>query len=139
VRQGRKRAPSPFRRDATTEKRFNFLTNNFRLSALTVAQLYQSRWTIEVFFKWIKQHLRIQSFYGYSENAIKTQISAAICVYVLVALAKKRLGIETSLYTFLQVIGLTLFEKTPILTGLEQARSRVPLPPAANQLNLFDI
>lgn len=135
--------PAPLRRvgywDATTDKRFIFLTNNFRLSALTVAQLYQSRWSIEVFFKWIKQHLRIQSFYGYSENAIKTQIWAAICVYVLVALAKKRLGIETSLYTFLQVIGLTLFEKTPILTGFEQARSRIPPPPAANQLNLFDI
>ena len=101
--------------DAATDKRFTFLTNNFLLPAFTIAQLYRSRWNIEVFFKWIKQHLRIKSFYGNSENAVKTQIWIAIGVYVLVAIAKKRLQIDASLYSFLQVVGVTAFEKSPIL------------------------
>jgi len=110
--------------DVTTGKRFTFLTNNFLLPALTIAQLYQSRWNIEVFFKWIKQHLRIKSFLGNSENAIKTQLWIAVSVYVLVAIAKKTLSVDTSLYTFLQVVGFTLFEKSPILQVFDDASSR---------------
>ncbi len=101
--------------DVTTRKRFQFLTNNFTLPALTIAQIYKSRWQIELFFKWIKQHLRIKAFYGTSENAVKTQISIAVSVYVLVAIIRKRLGLETSLYQILQILSVTLFEKTPIL------------------------
>jgi hypothetical protein len=123
--------------DAPTDKRFTFLTNNFLLPALTIAQLYQSRWNIEIFFKWIKQHLRIKTFYGNSENAVKTQIWIAIGVYVLVAIAKKVLEIDTSLYSFLQVVGLTVFEKSPILEVFENASSRILPPDLANQLNLF--
>ena len=111
---------------------------NFLLPALTIAQLYQSRWTIEVFFKWIKQHLRIKSFLGNSENAIKTQIWIAISVYLLVAIAKKTLSVEASLYTFLQVVGLTAFERMPILQVFQRANSQVELEPHSNQLNLFD-
>jgi hypothetical protein len=124
--------------DAVSAKRFTFLTNNFLLPALTIAHLYQRRWNIEVFFKWIKQYLRIKSFYGYSENAVKTQIWTAVCVYVLVAIAKKTLGIETSLYTFLQVLGVTAFEKTPILQVLEGYPSQNATTLPANQLNLFE-
>ena len=123
--------------DAATVRRFRFLTNNFKLPALTVAKLYQCRWNIEVFFKWIKQHLRIKTFYGNSENAIKTQIWTAVCVYLLVALAKKKLGIEVSLYSFLQVVGITVFEKSPILQVLENADRTTESDPDPNQLNLF--
>jgi hypothetical protein len=125
-------------RDLTTNKRFVFLTNNFLLPALTVAQLYQNRWSIEVFFKWIKQHLRIKSFLGNSSNAVKTQIWIAVSVYVLVAIARKNLGIQVSLYTFLQVIGLTAFEKVPILQVFERAVFQTKSMPDSNQLNLFD-
>lgn len=133
--------PAPLRRvsfrDPATGKRFIFLTNNFLLPALTIAQLYQSRWTIEVFFKWIKQHLRIKSFFGNSPNAIKTQIWSAVSVYVLMAIAKKKLGVKATLYTFLQVVGLTLFEKMPILQVFEQHNSQLEETPDANQLSLF--
>jgi len=109
--------PDPLRRisyfDAETNKRFKFLTNNFALPALTIARIYKSRWQIELFFKWIKQHLRIKQFYGTSENAVKTQIWIAVSVYVLVAIARKRLGLEASLYQILQILSGTLFEKTP--------------------------
>lgn len=109
--------PDPLRRisyfDAETNKRFKFLTNNFALPALTIARIYKSRWQIELFFKWIKQHLRIKQFYGTSENAVKTQIWIAVSVYVLVAIARKRLGLEASLYQILQILSVTLFEKTP--------------------------
>jgi hypothetical protein len=125
--------------DATTDKRFTFLTNNFLLPALTIAQLYQSRWNIEVFFKWIKQHLRIKSFFGNSENAIKTQLWIAVSVYVLVAIAKKTLRVETSLYTFLQVVGFIIFEKVPILQVFDDATSRYPIAHPTNQLILFEI
>ena len=125
-------------RDLTSGKRFVFLTNNFLLAALTIAQLYQNRWSIEVFFKWIKQHLRIKRFLGNSANAIKTQIWIAVCVYVLVAVAKKTLGVKASLYTFLQVVGLTVFEKTPILQVLEQHHEQFEDTAAANQLELFN-
>jgi hypothetical protein len=125
--------------DAATKKRFTFLTNNFLLPATTIAQLYQSRWNIEIFFKWIKQHLRIKTFYGNSQNAVKTQIWIAIGVYVLVAIARKLLNIDASLYSFLQVVGLTAFEKTPIKQVFESAGSQNPAPDPANQLSLFGI
>src|SRR5206468_6299920 len=91
-----------------------FLTNNFELPARTVADLYRCRWQIELFFKWIKQHLRIKSFFGNTENAVKTQIWIAVCVYVLIAIVKKRLALEASLYTILQMLSVTAFEKTPL-------------------------
>ena len=108
----------------TTRKRFKFLTNNFALPALTIAQIYKSRWQVELFFKWIKQHLRIKAFYGTSENAVKTQIWIAVSVYVLVAIVRKRLGLEASLYQILQILSLTLFEKTPILQALQASDSQ---------------
>ena len=102
------------RRDEENDKRLGFFTNNFELPALTIAQLYKCRWQVELFFKWIKQHLRIKAFFGTNENAVKTQIWIAISVYVLVAIVKKRLGVAASLYTILQILSLTLFEKTPL-------------------------
>ena len=125
-------------RDLTSNKRFVFLTNNFLLPALTIAQLYQNRWSIEVFFKWIKQHLRIKSFLGNSSNAIKTQLWIAVSVYVLVAIAQKTLGVNASLYTFLQVLGLTAFEKMPILQVFEHSSIEMEVDPDPNQMNLFD-
>lgn len=107
-------------RDPQTGKRFVFLTNNFTEPALTIAQLYRCRWQIELFFKWIKQHLRIKAFYGTSENAVRIQVWIALAVYVLVAILKKRYGLSASLYTILQILSLTLFEKTPILQVLAQ-------------------
>ncbi len=111
--------------DAETSKRLKFLTNNFALPAQTIAQIYKPRWQVELFFKWIKQHLRIKAFYGTSENAVKTQIWIAVSVYVLVAIIRKRLGLEASLYQILQILSVTLFEKTPILQAL-QARDLQP-------------
>src|SRR6202165_422402 len=105
--------------DVKTRKRFKFLTNNFMLPALTIAQIYKSRWQVELFFKWIKQHLRIKAFYGTSENAVKIQIWIAVAAYVLVAIVRKRLGLEASLYQILQILSVTLFEKTPILQALQ--------------------
>ena len=104
--------------DTEQNRRLVFLTNNFSLPALTIAKIYKCRWQIELFFKWIKQHLRIKAFYGTSENAVKTQIWTAISVYVLVAIVKKQLHLERSLYTILQILSVTLFEKTPILQAL---------------------
>jgi hypothetical protein len=124
--------------DVETRKRFNFLTNNFSLPALTIAQIYKCRWQVELFFKWIKQHLRIKAFFGTSENAVKTQIWIAISVYVLVAIVRKRLGLDASLYQILQILSLTLFEKTPILQALEASDSEVDLGDLGNQLILFD-
>jgi len=125
-------------RDAETGKRLKFLTNNFTLPALTIARIYKQRWQVELFFKWIKQHLRIKAFYGTSENAVKTQIWIAVSVYVLVAIARKRLGLETSLYQILQILSLTLFEKTPILCALQSIDDAVNFAETANQLILFD-
>ena len=124
--------------DAVTGKRLKFLTNNFALPALTIAQIYKSRWQVELFFKWIKQHLRIKKFYGTSENAVKTQIWIAVSVYVLVAIVRKRLGLEASLYQILQILSLTLFEKTPILQALHASDSCTDLHDPSNQLILFD-
>ena len=114
------------------------LTNNFDLPAATIAQLYRCRWQVELFFKWIKQHLRIKAFFGTSENAVKTQIWIAITVYVLVAIVKKRLNVEASLYTILQILSLTLFEKTPLDQLLMETEPDIIRPQNINQLNLFD-
>lgn len=124
--------------DVKTRKRFKFLTNNFILPALTIAQIYKSRWQVELFFKWIKQHLRIKAFYGTSENAVKTQIWVAVSVYVLVAIVRKRLALDASLYQILQILSVTLFEKTPILQALQASDSQDELPDPGNQLILFD-
>ena len=124
--------------DATTDKTFVFLTNNFALPALTIAELYRCRWQVELFFKWIKQHLRIKAFFGTSENAVKSQIWIAVTTYVLVAILKKRLGIDASLYTLLQVLSLTLFERIPINQLLTNSPYNCWDSPEDNQLTLFD-
>ena len=134
--------PDPLRRvsylDVETRKRFKFLTNNFTLPALTIAQIYKCRWQVELFFKWIKQHLRIKAFYGTSANAVKTQIWIAVSVYVLVAIVRKRLGLQSTLYQILQILSVTLFEKTPILRALEGSDFENDLVDSGNQLILFD-
>ena len=135
--------PDPLRRvsylDVETRKRFKFLTNNFTLPALTIAQIYKCRWQVELFFKWIKQHLRIKAFFGTSENAVKTQIWIAVSVYVLVAIIRKRLGLDATLYQILQILSLTLFERTPILRALQASNSENDLEGFCNQLILFDL
>jgi hypothetical protein len=123
--------------DADREKRLTFITNQFALPALTIAQLYRCRWQVELFFKWIKQHLRIKSFYGTSENAVKTQIWIAISVYVLVAIMRKRLKVNLSLYTILQILSLTLFEKIPILQAFTAFEYKDIMIDNGIQLNLF--
>jgi len=123
--------------DTENNKDLVFITNNFDLPALTIAELYRCRWQVELFFKWIKQHLRIKRFYGTSENAVKTQIWIAISVYVLVAIVKKRLRIEVSLYTILQILSLTLFEKTPLDQLLKNMELQMSSTENDNQLNLF--
>jgi len=125
--------------DVDTRKRFKFLTNNFTLPAATIAQIYKSRWQVELFFKWIKQHLRIKAFYGTSENAVKTQIWIAVSVYVLVAIIRKRLMLPISLYQILQILSVTLFEKTPLLQALQPSDSHRSLLDNSNQLNLFNL
>lgn len=124
--------------DLENERRLKFLTNNFSLPALTIANIYKSRWMVELFFKFIKQHLRIKSFYGTSENAVKTQIWIAVSTYVLVAIVRKRLQLEASFYQILQILSLTLFEKMPILRALEATDSQNELGVDANQLILFE-
>jgi hypothetical protein len=126
-------------RDPQTGKALQFLSNNFVLSPLTIAELYRRRWQIELFFKWIKQNLRIKSFFGTSPNAVKTQIWIAVCIYVLVAIIKKRLGLDASLYTILQMLSVTIFEKTPIDQLLRAAQAPNRTHPLDNQLNLFDV
>ena len=123
--------------DVDTRKQFKFLTNNFTLPAVTIAQIYKLRWQVELFFKWIKQHLRIKAFYGTSENAVKTQIW--IAVSVLVAIVRKRLMLPISLYQILQILSVTLFEKTPILQALQPSDSQEDLLDNSNQLNLFNL
>jgi Domain of unknown function (DUF4372)/Transposase DDE domain len=134
--------PDPLRKvsyfDAERNKRLKFLTNNFTLPARTIADIYRQRWQVELFFKWIKQHLRIKAFYGTSENAVKTQIWIAVSIYVLVAIVRKRLGLEASLYQILQILSVTLFEKTPILRALQASDSDSDLFDIGNQLILFD-
>ena len=128
--------PAPLRRigyrDPETGKALVFLTNNFTVPALTIAQLYRGRWQIELFFKWIKQHLRIKAFYGTSPNAVRTQVWSAIAVYLLVAILKKRLHLDASLYTILQILSLTLFEKIPVSQALAQLQPTPPSPDTDN-------
>jgi len=126
-------------RDAETGKRFIFLSNHLELPALTVAQLYKARWQVELFFKWVKQHLRIKAFYGTSENAVKAQIWIAVCVYVLVAIVKKRMGLEHSLYTILQILSVGLFEKTPIFQAFSLHEPATENKDISNQLELFNL
>jgi len=134
--------PEPLRRirfkDPETGKTLVFLTNNFTLPAATICALYRSRWQVELFFKWVKQHLRIQRFYGTSENAVKSQIWIAVSVYVLVAIIKKRLNLDASLYTLLQILSVTLFEKMPIQQALQGIGVPHENTDFNNQLNLFD-
>ena len=134
--------PEPLRRiryyDENLGKRLVFLTNNFELPATTIAALYKSRWQIELFFKWIKQHLRIKSFYGTSQNAVKSQIWIAVSTYLLVAIVKKELRIDLPLYTILQVLSLVQFEKTPILQALSTSDYTTQEPTCHNQLLLFE-
>ena len=125
--------------DDANEKRLEFLTNNFSLPAMTIANLYKCRWQMELFFKWIKQHLRIKAFYGTSENAVKSQIWIAVSVYVLVAIIKKRLKIEQSLYTILQILSVSIFEKMPIYQALTNTFYEKEITTYYNQLSLFDI
>jgi hypothetical protein len=133
--------PQPLRRvkffDAEHDRRLVFLTNHSLLPALSIAQLYRCRWQIELFFKWIKQHLRIKAFFGRSENAVKTQVWIAVTVYVLVAIVKKRLNVSASLYTVLQILSLTLFDKQPLDQLLADIEPRPETAETHNQLNLF--
>ena len=139
----RKHYPDPLRlvhyHDAEQDHHYRFLSNNFDLPALTVCLLYKSRWQVELFFKWIKQHLRIKAFYGYSENAVKTQIWIAVSIYVLVAIVKKRLVLDASLHEILQVLSVTLFEQVPILQALGDAESQEKFIETSTQLNLWDL
>lgn len=123
--------------DAETEKDLTILTNNFSLPAIVIAQLYKCRWQVELFFKWIKQHLKIKSFFGTSENAVKTQIWIAISTYVLIAIVKKRLKIDITLYTFLQILSVTVYEKIPILQLVTDSDYKTPNTLLCNQLDLF--
>jgi len=135
--------PEPLRRiryyDEELNKRFVFLTNNMNLPARTIADLYKSRWRVELFFKWIKQHLRIKTFYGMSENAVKSQIWIAVSVYLLVAILKKELGLSQSLHQILQIFSLTQFEKTPIFSMFENKIYNCNNTSFHNQLTLFDL
>jgi hypothetical protein len=137
-----KRYPAVLRRihyfDAEKDLRLTFLTNNFLLPALTIAQLYRARWQVELFFRWIKQHLRIKAFYGTSENAVKTQAWVALSVYVLVVIVKKQLGLDLSLYKILQILSVTVFEKTPILEGFSNFNDEFSDTESCIQLNLFE-
>ena len=134
--------PEPLRRihfyDPQEDSRLVFLTNNFTLPALTITKLYKARWMIELFFKWIKQHLRIKAFIGTTPNAVKTQIWIAISTYLLVAILKKRLGIKQPLYTILQILSVSLFEKTPILQAFQSWDCEIEMPSSHNQLLLFE-
>jgi hypothetical protein len=134
--------PEPLRRiryyDAERDKRLVFLTNDFSLPATTIAALYKSRWRIELFFKWIKQHLRIKVFYGTSENAVKSQIWIAVSTYLLVAIVKKELGLQLPLYTILQILSLIQFEKTPLIEALSCESYKIQSPTCHNQLVLFE-
>lgn len=137
-----RRYPQPLRRivyvDAPWGKRFVFLTNDFRLAPLTICQLYRCRWDVEIFFKWIKQHLRIKAFFGTSVNAVKTQIWIAISAYVLLAIAKKRLDLSHDLAQILQIVSVTIFEKSPIFQVFSHAPTTTELQAIPNQLRLFD-
>ena len=125
-------------KDPETGKTLVFLTNNFAVTAATICALYKARWQVELFFKWIKQHLRIKKFYGNSENAVKSQIWIAVSVYVLVAIVKKRLNLDASLYSLLQILSVTLFEKMPLQQAFPGSNYDTQEGDPGNQLNLFD-
>ena len=125
-------------KDPDTGKTLVFLTNNTTLPPLTIAALYKSRWQVELFFKWIKQHLRIKKFLGTSENAVKTQIWCAVATYVLIAIVKKELQLDASLYTLLQILSVSVFEKTQLASALQLSSALPETPLGANQLNLFN-
>ena len=135
--------PVPLRRvhyfDVEKQLRLIFLTNNFLVPGLSIAQLYRRRWQVELFFRWIKQHLRIKSFYGTSENAVKTQVWVALATYLLVAILKKRLRLDLSLHKILQILSISLFEKTPILQGFLDFDRQLPEPDACIQLEMFNL
>ncbi len=135
--------PAPLRRiryfDVEQQRFLVFLTNNFDLPALVITQLYRARWRVELFFKWIKQHLRIKAFFGTSENAVRAQIWIAITVYVLVAIVRKELGLEASLYQILQVVSVTIFERVPILQALQPENNQEKSGLFFNQLHLWDL
>ena len=141
--RSKERYPSTLRRvsfiDPLTGKALVFLTNNMTLPAATIAALYKQRWQVELFFKWIKQHLRIKRFYGTTENAVKTQIWIAVSVYVLVAIIKKELQIDSSLYTLLQILSVTVFEKMPLQQALIKIDHRANNLIYPKQLNLFGV
>ena len=142
TKKSRKGYPEHLRRvsyvDKEQNKRFVFLTNHFGIPAKTVADVYKQRWQVELFFKWIKQHLRIKAFYGTSPNAVKTQLWVGLCIYLLVAITKKRLNLTISLYTFLQIIEVNLFEKKPIFQLIADALKQNSEPSNCNQLRLFN-
>lgn len=142
TQKSKKSYPERLRRisyvDKEGNKRLVFLTNNFEIGATTVADIYKQRWQVELFFKWIKQHLRIKAFYGTSINAVKSQIWVALCVYLLVAIVKRKLGIQCTLYTFLQILEVNLFEKKPISSLVAEALKQIPDTQEFNQLNLFN-
>lgn len=142
TQKSKKGYPEKLRRvsfvDKERKKRLVFLTNNFEVAAETVAAIYKQRWQVELFFKWIKQHLRIKSFIGTSVNAVKSQIWVALCIYLLVAITKKKLGVPCSLYTFLQILEVNLFEKKPISSLVAEALKQNPVAPDDKQLNLFN-
>jgi IS4 transposase len=125
--------------DAENQRTIVFLTNNFEVDALTIAMLYKSRWQIELFFKWIKQHLRIKTFWGTSPNAVKTQIWIAVCTYLLIAYAKKQLKSDLSLYEITQILSVSVFDKTPINELLTNFSKNDEIKDIYNQLNLFDL
>lgn len=135
--------PIPLRRvhyfDAEKQLRLIFLTNNFLVPPLSIAHLYRARWQVELFFRWIKQHLRIKAFYGTSPNAVKTQVWVALSTYLLVAILKKRLGLDLSLYKILQILSISLFEKTPILQGFLELERHLPESDACIQLEMFNL
>jgi len=138
----KKHYPEKLRRikyyDAETKKYYVYLTNNFKVDAKIIADLYKQRWQIELFFKWIKQHLRIEVFWGYSQNAVKTQICIALCTFLLVAIMKKKLGIQRNLYEILQILSASQFEKTPINTLLSELNLRILEDQAQKRLFSLD-
>ncbi len=142
MKKSRQAYPETLRRvtyfDAETNKRFVFLTNHFGIPAKAVADIYRQRWLVELFFRWIKQHLRIKAFYGTSPNAVKTQIWIAISIYLLVVIAKKQLNLPDSLHTILQILETNIFEKRPILQIVSDALKQETDDHSSNQLNLFN-
>lgn len=141
AKQSSKEYPDKLRRvkyhDEETDKTLVFLTNNFTLQALTISKLYKCRWRVELFFKWIKQNLRIKTFYGTSENAVCTQIWIAISIYVLAAIIKKQLNMKITLYTFLQILSVSVFEKAPLIQMVTECDYKSGVDPIGNQLELF--